>query len=85
MATKVRVGDTVTLPSGLVVPITVAADPARPWAAIEVTHLWHVCRDHGHEQPGVSHYFGGRPHLLQLDEADARALAAALNRARAAA
>jgi len=82
MVKAVRVGDTVTLPSGLVVPITVAADPGRPWAPIAVTHLWHVCRAHGHGEPGVSHYFGGRRHLLQLDEADARALAAALNRAR---
>lgn len=79
-----RVGDEVTLPSGLKVRITAAAVKERPWAAIEVGWLWQVVREH--PEPGtplVQHFFHPtRGHPLQLDEADAMVLAAALNRAR---
>lgn len=82
MARTIRVGDGVTLPSGRVVRVTVAAEATRPWAAIETGWLWHVCRDHGRDHPLVSFYFDPvRRTPLQLDEADAKALAAALNRA----
>jgi hypothetical protein len=84
MAKAIRVGEEVQLPSGLTVKITAAAVKTRPWAAVEVSYLWQVCRHH--EDPAtplVQHFFHPtRRHPLQLDEADAKALAAALNQAR---
>lgn len=79
-----KVDENVTLPSGLVVRLTVAADPARRWSAVEIGFRWHVCRQHADaSQPLVQHFFHPtRPHPLQLNEADAKALALALNRAR---
>lgn len=75
-----KIGDLVKLPSGKKVRIMCPAVPERPWAALQVGWTWQVCREHGHEAPGVAHYFHeNRP--IQLDEVDARALAEALNRA----
>jgi hypothetical protein len=44
---------------------------------------WHIVREcpTGQAPGGVQHYFGGMPGPLQLDEADALALAEMLNRA----
>lgn len=83
MAKAPRIGDLVSLPSGRKVRLMCAAEAGRPWAPIEVTpSYWHVCREHGVAgHAGVSHYFESR-RPLQLDEADARALAIALNRVR---
>lgn len=74
-------GDFIKLPSGKNVRIMVPAVPERPWKAIEVGHVWHVCREHGLPAAGVSFYFGPRG-PLQLDEADAMALAKGLNSVR---
>jgi len=84
MAKAPRVGDDVTLPSGLRVKLTVKAVRDRPWAAIETGWLWHVCREHGREGHAlVSFYFDPVRRIpLQLSEADARALADLLNQAR---
>jgi hypothetical protein len=84
MPKSVKVGDKVTLPSGRTVLVTIEAVRDRPWAAIKTGWLWHVCREHGREgHPLVSFYFDPvRRTPLQLDEADAKALAAILNRAK---
>lgn len=79
MAKAIRVGDEVTLPSGTKVRITAPAVPERPWVAVEHAWLWHVCREHGLDRPSASHYFGGTGRPLQLDGADAKALAEMLN------
>lgn len=44
---------------------------------------WHIVREcpTGQAPGGVQHYFGGMPGPLQVDEADALALAEMLNRA----
>jgi hypothetical protein len=77
------VGDRVKLPSGTSVLITASHEDARPWQAIESGDAWHVCRFYQHAgQRGASFYFGGQRKPMQLDEADAKALAAALNRAK---
>jgi hypothetical protein len=75
-----RVGENVKLPSGIVVRITCAADPARPWGAVHLGRHWCVLREF-EKGYGVQHYFGGRSVPYQLAEADALALAEALNRA----
>ena len=58
--------------------VTIEAVRDRPSAAVETGWLWHVCREHGREgHPLVSFYFDPlRRTPLQLDEADAKALAA---------
>lgn len=83
MAKAIRVGDEVQLPSGLKIKVTAAAVRERPWAALEIGWTWQVCREHADaSKPLAEHYFHQqRNHPLQLDEADAKALAAALNRA----
>ena len=78
MPKALRPGDIVTLPSGRKVRIMVAAEPSRPWSAIEMGHSWQVCREHGLPAAGVSFYFGDRG-PLQLQEDDAKALATTLN------
>jgi hypothetical protein len=82
MAKAPRIGEDVTLPSGLSVKVTVEAVRGRPWAAIERVWLWHVCREHGRQrQPLVSFYFAPARRIpLPLSEADAKALAHLLNR-----
>ena len=84
MAKAIRVGDKVTLPSGRAVLVTIEAVRDRPWAAFETGWVWHVCREHGREgHPLASYYFDPvRRTPLQLDEADAKATAAFLNRAK---
>lgn len=78
----IRVGDSVTLPSGAVVKVTVEAVRDRPWAAIETGWVWHVCRFHQHaDQPCASFYYGGKAIPVQLQGDDAKALADLLNRA----
>ena len=75
-----HIGDRVTLPNGLSVLVTAAADPARPWEAVRSGSRWQVCRRQSLGEHAVSAYSGGRRGALQLDEGDARALAEALNR-----
>jgi hypothetical protein len=75
-----RIGERVTLPTGLSVLVTAAADPARPWQAMRAGPHWQVCRQRSQGDSAVSAFFGGRRGALQLDEEDARALAEALNR-----
>ena len=80
-----QVGDDVMLPSGRVVRVTVRAVREWPWAAVQTGWLWHVCRKHSRDGHALlSFYFDPvRPAApLLLDEADAKVLAAALNRAR---
>jgi len=81
------VGDEVTLPSGRRVNLVCAASRARPWRATETGYVWHVCRlHHDVNQAGASYYFDpAKSTPLQLDEADAKALAEALNAVGAAA
>jgi hypothetical protein len=71
------VGDTITLPSGIVVKATSIADRTRPWTAMRVGRQWHVVRDG--KSPGKEHYFAGTVVPLQLDEVDAMAAAMILN------
>jgi hypothetical protein len=77
-------GDSVTLPSGLVVKVTVQALRQRPWAAVGTGSVWHVCGKHGREDHGSVSFFFDRMRRtpLQLEEADARALAKILNAVR---
>jgi hypothetical protein len=70
----------VTLPKGLSVLVTAAADPARPWEAMRTGPHWQVCRQQSVGEHMMSAFSGGRRGALQLDEEDARALAEALNR-----
>jgi len=42
---RIRVGDTITLPSGMKFKVTCAADPKRPWAAVHLGRHWHVMRE----------------------------------------
>ena len=75
-----KVGDRLTLPSGRQALLTVSAVPSRPWQAVENGWRWAVVREHGIAgRPSVSFYFGGEARPIDLDESDARALAAALN------
>jgi hypothetical protein len=76
-------GDPVRLPSGLVVKVPVQAVRERPWAAVGADSLWHVCGHRRDDQRSVSYFLDrmrGTP--LQLEQADARALAKILNAAR---
>lgn len=84
MASAIHVGDQVRLPSGLKVSVTAPRAPTRPWAAVFMGRHWHVIRECAPAANclGVEHYFAGGLAPLQLDESDAFALAAALNRAR---
>jgi hypothetical protein len=71
-----RVGDKVTLPSGKVVTVKVPGDPGNPWQPLEIQWYWQVCKLH---DVHVCFMFDG-DQPAQLTEADARALAEALNR-----
>jgi hypothetical protein len=84
MAKAIRIGGQMQLPSGRTVRITAKGAETRPWGAVFVGRSWHVVREcSAGDAPGrVQIYFGGEPAPLQLDEADAIALADALNRAR---
>lgn len=75
-----QIGERVTLPKGLSVLVTAAADPARPWQALRAGSHWQVCRQQSQGDSAVSAYFGGRRGALHLDQEDALALAEALNR-----
>lgn len=83
MPAKLRVGDSATLPSGRVVCITLPADPRRPWRAHQVGDRWGVRRE---ESASLVHQHAWQVWTedeaapLRLDEADAVALAFALNR-----
>jgi len=74
--------DSVTLPSGLVVRVTLQTLCHRPWAAVRTSSAWYVCGQDGRD--GSVRYFHDRLSRtpLQLDEADARALAKILNAVR---
>jgi hypothetical protein len=63
--------------------VTATGERSRPWAAVFLGRNWHVIREcaPGGNCLGIEHYFGGQPAPLQLDEADAVALADSLNRA----
>jgi len=79
----VRVGDTLTLPSGHIVYIAAASDPRRPWRAHQVGALWGVRRERPPEQvhrEAWEHYTGDKSVPLLLVLHDAVALAFALNR-----
>ncbi len=80
------VGDELKLPSGRHVKVVCAASRTRRWQAIETGYVWHVCRLGLHAgRAGASYYFDpAKPTPLQLDEADAKALAEALNGVKAA-
>ena len=85
MSNAPEVGGQVTLPSGLVVLITVAADPDRPWSAVPLGHRWQVGRLHLNDGSSrLSLYHAGKRMPLQLDQVDARTLAEILNRSQAA-
>jgi hypothetical protein len=79
------IGDAVKLPSGRYVKIVCRSSASRPWQAAKTGYVWHVCRPHQDAaQAGASYYFDpAKPTPLQLDEADAKALAEALNSVRA--
>jgi hypothetical protein len=78
------IGDSVTLPSGLVVTMTSQALRQRPWAAVGSGSVWHVCGKPGRGDDGEVPFFFVRMRRtpLQLEEADARALAKILNAVR---
>ena len=76
----VHVGDMVQLPSGLVFKVTFASDPARPWRAVQMGGHWRVSRDR--LEGGVTYFYGGRTTPMKLNQADAEAVAAVLNRVR---
>lgn len=84
MAKAIRVGDELQLPSGRRVRVTSKWERSRPWAAVFLGRHWHVVRQcpPGADRLGVEHFFGGELAPLQLDWADAVALAKALNRVR---
>lgn len=77
------VGDSVTLPSGLVIRLTSHALRQRPWAAVQIASVWYVC---GKAAPDeyLAAFFLDRmrrsPH--KFEEADARARAKILNAVR---
>lgn len=76
-------GESVTLPSGLVVTLTAQALRRRPWAAVEIGSLWYVCGKQRRDDNSAAFFFDRmRRTPLQLEEADARALAKILNAAR---
>ena len=75
----VYVGDMVQLPSGLVFKVTFASDPARPWSAVQVGSDWRIRRKR--LEGGTVTFYGGRTVPLKVDQADAEAVAAFLNRA----
>ena len=81
---RLSIGDEVALPSGRRIPVTCAPEPERPWQAVETGDGgWHVCRLHPSGRAGASFYFvPGRAFPLQLAQADALALAGALNHVR---
>ena len=82
MSAKTPGLDAAILPSGLVVRVTLQTLCHRPWAAVGTGSAWHVCGKD--ERDGLVRFFHDRRgHTpLQLDEADARALAKILNRGR---
>jgi hypothetical protein len=78
------VGDSVTLPSGLVLKITSQALLERPWAAVGSGAVWHVRGKQGRGDVGAVPFFVEpmRRTPLQLTESDAWALAKILNAVR---
>ena len=80
---RLRVGDTLTLPSGAKVYIVMSADPRRPWRAHQVGNKWGVRREapptQVHRQ-AWQYYTDDKGVTLSLGESDATALALALNR-----
>src|SRR5688572_1162881 len=54
----IYVGDTVQLASGLSFKVTLAADPTRPWYAVESAEHWRVRRKR--LEGGVTTFYGGR-------------------------
>ena len=83
-ANALSLGDSVTLPSGLVVKITPQALRQRPWAAVGIGLVWHVCGRQGRDgHHSMTFFFEPmRRAPMQLEEADARALAKILNAVR---
>jgi hypothetical protein len=79
----IELGSDATLPSGKQVRITAPADVQRPWQAIQGKRSWHVGRPNRQPDDGkATLYYGGTPVPVELDEADAKALAEILNRVR---
>ena len=82
MATRFQVGDTVRLPSGRAVVLSLPAEPYRPWILQASGDQWQLKREHSpslvHRSPW-QHFQGDAECPLRLSERDARALATALN------
>jgi hypothetical protein len=78
-----NVGDSVALPSGVVVKITGRALRQRPWAAVGVGSLWYVCGKQGRDDRSAAFFLAANGRTpLELEEVDARALEKILNSAR---
>lgn len=69
-----------TLPSGRRVPITIRADPLRPWFVQGSKDAFEVVREKRGDSSVLEIYRGGRILPLVLTEQDAQALADRLNR-----
>ena len=82
MSIKIRVGDRLTLPSGISVVAAFASDPSRPWRAHPAGTMWEVRREQGraHVHHEAWHCYPDSTSPLGLTEADAAALAFQLNR-----
>ncbi|HEX2539965.1 MAG TPA: hypothetical protein VHM00_02670 [Caldimonas sp.] len=82
MRRRLQVGDSVHLPGGRTVILTLPAEPYRPWMLQASGTLWQLKREHSpslvHRSPW-QHYAGDDGCPLRLSERDARALADALN------
>ncbi len=80
MPKPLRIGELVKLPSGKKVRVIFPTVQGRPWSAVQAEHVWHVCREHGLAAQGVTFVFDPvSRHPMRLDQADAEALATALN------
>ncbi len=67
------------LPSGRRIPITVRADPSRPWGVRGSGTAFEVFRQRRGDSSVVEIYAAGRVFPMVLNEVDAKALAAILN------
>ena len=76
------VGEMLTLPSGRVVMVTPHASRQRPWAPVEIASVWYVRGKQGRDDPSAFLLDRMRRVPLELNEADALALAKVLNQIR---
>lgn len=76
-------GKLLTLPSGLVVEVTGQALNQRPWAPVEIASVWYVRGKQGRDDHSTAFFFDRMRQMpVELDEADAMALANVLNQIR---